>query len=135
MKTPSGTFALKLVILAVGATASIILISACKKLLPTADRPILILFDGGGVRTNKTPDEVQNACRNLNKSGKGLCEIDYFNAKGEKLFHESSRSLTMTGAVRSEAAGNKASADPVHLMQKAVVDTLDTATDFLGQIK
>ena len=137
MKTQSGTFALKLVILAANAVTSIVLFSACKKslILPTNERPILIIFDAAGVKTTKTPDEVQKACRDLNNSGKGLCEIDFYNAKGDKLFHESTRSLTMTRAVRSEAAANPASADPVHLMQKATVDTLDTATDFLGQIK
>ena len=53
MKIPSGTFALKLGILAASAVASIVLISACKKslILPTNERPILIIFDAGGVKT------------------------------------------------------------------------------------
>jgi hypothetical protein len=136
MRTPSRTVALKLGILAVGATASIILTSACKKslILPTNERPILIIFDAGGVKTTKTAHEVQDECSKLNGSGKGLCEIDYYNEKGEKVFHETP-SLTMTRAVRSEAAGNPASADPANLTQKVAVDTLDTATDFLGKIK
>ncbi|HEU5238412.1 MAG TPA: hypothetical protein VFU37_14860 [Pyrinomonadaceae bacterium] len=137
MKILSGTFALKLVILAASAVASIVLISACKKslILPTNERPILIIFDAGGVKTTKTPEEVQNACRDLNKSGKGLCEIDYYDNEGHKRFHEDTRSLTMTRAVRSEAAGNQASADPINVMQKVAVATLDDATDFLGKIK
>ena len=136
MKTPSRTFALKLVILAVSVTASIVLISACKKplVLPTDERPILIIFDAHGVKTTKTPDEVKDACNKLSKSGKGLCEIDYYDNEGHKRFHEAP-GLAMTGAVRSEAAGNPASADPVNLSQKVAVATLDDATDFLSQIK
>ena len=134
MKALSGIFAFKFGILVVSVTASIILMSACKKSLvrPTDDRPILIIFDASGVKTTKTPDEVKDACSKLNQSGKGLCEISFYKDNRE-VFHEGK--LTMTRAVSSEAAGNPAAGDPTHLMQRAVVDTLDTATDFLGQIK
>src|SRR5207249_11057101 len=56
MKTQSGTFALKLVILAANAVTSIVLFSACKKslILPTNERPILIIFDAAGVKSTKT---------------------------------------------------------------------------------
>jgi hypothetical protein len=138
MKTLCGTFVSKLGILAVAAIALIVLISASKKslVLPTKDRPILVVFGGVGVRTTKPPGDIQKACRELNKkAGKTVCEIAYYD-KGREVFHEGS--LTMTRAERSEAAEDTPPADQVaddNFMQKSAFTTLDEAADFLGQVK
>jgi hypothetical protein len=84
------------------------------------------------VKTTKSPNEVQEACRALNESGKGVCEIAFYR-DGREVFHEGK--LTITRAVQSEAGGNPASAGPNSVIQKAAFDTLDDATDFLTKIK
>jgi hypothetical protein len=48
---------------------------------------------------------------------------------------QDNRSLTMTNAVRSEAAANSAAADPINVTQKAVFANFDEATEFLKNIK
>ena len=139
MKTPLRTFASKLGILVVAATALIVLISASKVSLvrPTNDRPILVTFGAGGVKTTKPPEDIKKACSDLNKNaGKTVCEIAYYDNKGHEVFHEGS--LTMTRAVRSERAGNTPPADQVNvenLMQKSAFTNLDEAATFLGQAK
>jgi len=138
MKTLSGTFVLKLVILVASAVASIVLISACKKslILPTNQRPILMIMDAGGVKTTKPPDDVKKACSDLNQyAGMLVCELAYYDKDGRQVFHEDKRSLTMTRAVRSETAANPAAADPINVTQKVVFANLDEATDFLTKIK
>ena len=135
MESPSGTFALKLGILAASVTASIVLISACQKssVLVNEDHPILIIFMPPGANVAKhTEAEVRTAFQNL---GQAMCNVDYYDKNQVKKWHEGNLHLTMTGAVRSEASGNQASVDPVNVTQKAVFGTLDQATDFLGQIK
>lgn len=132
------TFVSKLGILTVAVTALIVLVSASKKslVLPTKDRPILVVFGGGGVRTTKPPGDIQKACSELNKNaGKAVCEIAYYD-KGHGVFHEGR--LTMTHAERSEAAGNPPPADQTdvdNFMQKSAFTTLDEAAGFLGQVK
>jgi hypothetical protein len=139
MKTPFGTFASKLGILAVTATALTLLISACSRyfILPTKDRPILVKLEGGGVRTTKSPREIQEACRRLNEiAGNRVCDIIYYNKEGHEVFHEGK--LTITGAVRSEAAGNISPADQTDVgsvIQKLTFTNLDEAADFLGKMK
>src|SRR5947207_2668592 len=80
MKTPSGTFALKLVILAAGVTASIVLISACLKAsLLTGGDPILMIFDADGVKTRASSEDVAKAFDDLiGKHGKDVCNVDYY---------------------------------------------------------
>jgi hypothetical protein len=134
MKTLSGTFPLKLGILAASVAASTVLISACQKssVLPNQDHPILILFLPPGAPTERDEGEVRKAFQNL---GPDNCNVDYYDKNQVKKWHEGNLHLTMTGAVRSEASGNQASVDPVNVLQKAAFTSVDQATDFLGQIK
>jgi len=138
MKTPSGTFALKLVVLVVSATAFIVLISACKKalILPTNERPIEIFMDAGGVASSQSSDVVYKICKDLNvAAGSTVCEVRYYANDGHLVPAPVDRGLTMTGAVRSEAAANSAAADPVNVTQKATFATLKDASDFINDIK
>ncbi|HMH42213.1 MAG TPA: hypothetical protein VK557_01910 [Pyrinomonadaceae bacterium] len=132
MKTPSGTFALKLVVLAASAAALIVLISACKKssVLGNQDRPILIIFMPPGAITKHSDDEVKTAFQNL---GQAMCNVDYYDKNQVKKWHEGT--LTLIGAIRSEASENQASVDPINVTQKATFASLDEATDFLTKIK
>jgi len=133
MKTPSGTFALKLVILTAGVTASIVLVSACQKsAILVTDKPVLILMKEPGVKVRASGDVEKAFDALIEKHGKKVCNVDDYDEKQQKKWH---RPLKVTGAVRSEAAGNPAPADPVHLLQKVAFDTLDDATDFLSKIK
>jgi len=131
MKIPSGAFALKFGILATSLTASIILISACWE-KSFIEKPVLIIMSSPGVKTTKNPDEVQAACRALNESGKGVCEIAFY-TDGREVFHEGK--VTMTRAVQPETGGTPASASRNSVIQKVAFDTLDDATDFLSKIK
>ena len=134
MKIPSGTFALKLLTLAASATASIVLISACQKSSVSAkeDQPILIKFRPPGAKASEDDNRVREAFQKL---GPDNCNVDYYDKDQNKKWHEGNLQLTMTGAVRSEAAGNQASVDPVNLLQKVAFSDLEQATDFLGKIK
>ena len=141
MKTPSGTFPLKLVVLATTATALFVLISACKKSLvqiePTDKRPIVIVMDASGVKTTTSWDLLKNKCRDFNAAGGGekVCEIAFYDNTGREVFHEDNRSLTMTRAVRSDAAASSAAADPVNVTQKVAFATPAEAAAFLGLLK
>ncbi len=133
MKTPSGTFALKLVILAASVTASIVLISACLKAsLLTGGDPILIIFDADGVKTRASSDVVEKAFDDLiGKHGKDVCNVDYYDKDhphlGNPAWHKGNRGLTTRHAIRSKAAGNPAPADPTNLSQKVAFADLDEA--------
>jgi hypothetical protein len=133
MKTLSGTFALKLVILTAGVTASIVLVSACRKsAILATDKPILILMNEPGVRARASSEDVEKAFDDLiKKHGKKVCNVDYYDEKQQKKWH---RPLTLTGAERSETSGNPAPADPVHLLQKVAFDTLDESQQFFSTI-
>jgi hypothetical protein len=133
MKTPSGTFALKLVILAAGVSASIVLISACwKATILAGDHPILMIMDKDGVKVRGSSEVVQKAFDDLiQKRGKDVCDVDYYDEHQQKKWH---RPLTMTGAVRSKAAGNPPPADPMNLLQKVAFADLDESQQFLSEI-
>jgi hypothetical protein len=139
MKTPSGTFTLKLVVLLASATAFIVLSTACKKalILPTNERPIEIVMDAGGVTSSQSSDVVYKICKDLNAAaGSTVCEVRYYGKDGRLVPDKpNNRGLTMTGAVRSEAAANSAAADPVNVTQKATFATLNGASDFIDKIK
>ena len=132
MKTLSGTFAFKLVILAASATASIVLISACQNYAALAGRPILIHFMPPGMKTSDDEDKVREAFQKL---GPHNCNVDYYDKNQVKKWHEGDLHLTMTGAIHSETSKKQASADPINVLQKAAFATLDEATDFLSKIK
>jgi hypothetical protein len=124
------------VVLAASAAALIVLVSACKKslVLPTNQRPILIIMDAGGVKTSKPPDIVKTECKKLNDAaGKTVCEVKVYDNSGREVVDN--RSLTMTGAVRSETAANPVAPDPINVTQKAAFATFDDAKDFLNNIK
>jgi hypothetical protein len=133
MKTPSGTFALKLVILAAGVSASIVLISACwKAAILAGAHPILMIMDKDGVKVRASSEVVQKAFDDLiQKRGKDVCDIDYYDEHQQKKWH---RPLTMTGAVRSKAAENPPPADPMHLLQKVAFADLDESQQFFSEI-
>src|SRR6266498_591327 len=133
MKTPSGTFALKLLILTAGVTASIVLVSACQKsAILVADKPVLIHMKKPGVKVRASEDVKKEFDKLIESHGKDVCNVDYYDETQQRKWH---RPLKVTGAVRSEAAGKPTPADPVHLLQKVAFDTLDDATDFLSKIK
>jgi hypothetical protein len=130
MKTPSGTFALKLGILAASVTASIVLISACQTI--GIDKPIHVLMIEPGMKVRASSQDVQKAFDNLiKKHGEKVCFVDYYDKNQHKEWH---RPLTMTGAVHSEAAGNPVPADPVNLMQKVAFANLDESQKFFSTI-
>jgi hypothetical protein len=135
MKTPSGTFALKLVILAAGVSASIVLISACwKASFLTGGKPILIIFDADGVKTRAPSKVVEDAFDGLiGKHGEGVCNVDYYDQNLRK-WHKGNLHLTLTGAIHSTAAGNPTPADPTHLMQKVQFTDLDESQNFFSTI-
>ncbi|HEU5248161.1 MAG TPA: hypothetical protein VFU09_13815 [Candidatus Udaeobacter sp.] len=135
MKTPSGTFALKLVILAASVTASIVLISACwKASFLTGGDPILIIFDADGVKTRAPSADVEKAFDDLiKKHGEGVCNVDYYK-DNKKLWHKGNRGLTTRHAIRSTAAGNPAPADPSNLVMKVAFADLDEEQEFLSTI-
>jgi hypothetical protein len=135
MKTPSGTFALKLVILAAGVSASIVLISACwKSSILTGGKPILIIFDADGVKTRASSEVVEKAFDNLiEKHGDKVCNVDYYK-DNNKLWHRGNLHLTMIGAIRSDAGGNPAPADPSNLLQKVKFADLDETQTFFSTI-
>lgn len=140
MKTLSGTCVLKLVILAASATPSIVLISACERsqrsLAPAGNAPpILIIMSEPGVKVRASSDDVEKAFDNLiSKHGENVCNVDYYDKDQKKLWHRGNRELTMTSAMRSEAAGNPASADPTNLTQKVAFDSLDESQTFFSTI-
>jgi hypothetical protein len=135
MKTLSGTFALKLVILAASVTVSIVLISACLKAsLLTGGDPILMIMDGHGVKTRASSEDVAKAFDKLIKDhGEGVCNVDYY-VDDKKKWHKGNRKLTTTGAIRSETAQTPAPADPTNLMQKVAFADLDEEQTFLSTI-
>jgi hypothetical protein len=135
MKTPSGTFALKLGILAASVTASIILISACwKASFLTGGRPILIIMDADGVKTRAPSADVEKAFDDLiKKHGDKVCNIDYYK-DNKKLWHKGNRGLTTTHAIRSKAAGNPTPADPTNLVMKVAFADLDESQQFFSTI-
>jgi hypothetical protein len=138
MKTLSGTFPFKLVILAAIGTASIVLISAFGQPPVASDPkpPILISMNEPGVRVTASSQDVEKAFGKLiQQHGEGVCNVDYYNKDQKKLWHQGNRKLTMASAIRSEAGGNPAPVDPIHLTQQAAFDTLGDATDFLTGIK
>jgi hypothetical protein len=138
MKTLSGTFPFKLVILAAIGTASIVLISAFGQPPVASDPkpPILISMNEPGVRVTASSQDVEKAFGKLiQQHGEGVCNVDYYNKDQKKLWHQGNRKLTMASAIRSEAGGNPAPIDPIHLTQQAAFDTLGDATDFLTGIK
>jgi hypothetical protein len=140
MKTPSGTFVLKLGILAASVTASIVLISACwKASLLTGGDPILMIMDAHGVKTRAPSKVVEDAFADLiGKHGEGVCNVDYYDAAhphlGNPAWHKGNRKLTTTGAIRSEAARTPASEDPTNLMQKVAFADLDEEQTTLSTI-
>jgi hypothetical protein len=135
MKTPSGTFVLKLGILAASVTASIVLISACwKASLLTGGDPILMIMDAHGVKTRASSDVVEKAFDDLiGKHGQGVCNVDYY-VDDKKIWHKGNRKLTTTGVIRSEAARTPAPADPTNLMQKVAFADLDEEQTTLSTI-
>lgn len=137
MKNPSGTFALKLLILAASATAPVVLISACgfSPVSVTEKTPILIVMDEPGVRVRASSDKVKGAFDNLiGKHGENVCNVDYYDKDQKKLWHKGNRGLTMTHAVRSKAAGNPTPVDPINLMQKVAFNDLDESQQFFSTI-
>jgi hypothetical protein len=140
MKTPSGTFALKLVVLAAGVTASIVLISACwKASFLTGGDPILIIFDADGVKTRASSDVVEKAFDELiGKHGENVCKVDYYDKDhphlGNPAWHKGNRGLTTTHAIRSKAAENPTPADPTNLVMKVAFADLDEAQTFSSTI-
>lgn len=135
MKTPSGTFALKLAILAASVTALIVLISACwKASILTGGDPILIIMDADGVKTRASSDVVQKAFDELiGKHGENVCNVDYYE-ENKKRWHKGNRGLTTTHAIRSKAAGNPTPADPSNLMQRVAFADLDESQQFFSTI-
>ena len=135
MKTPSGTFVLKLGILAASIAASIVLISACwKASLLTGGDPILMIMDANGVKTRASSDVVEKAFDKLiTDHGEGVCNVDYY-VDDKKKWHKGNRGLTTTHAIRSKAAENPAPADPTNLMQKVAFADLDEEQTFLSTI-
>jgi hypothetical protein len=135
MKTPSGTFVLKLGILAASVTASIVLISACwKASFLTGGSPILVIMDATGVKTRAASKDVENAFDDLiRKHGEGVCNVDYY-VDDKKKWHKGNRKLIMTRATRSEAARTPAPADPTNLMQKVAFADLDESQQFFSTI-
>jgi hypothetical protein len=137
MKTPSETFALKFGILAAGATASIVLISACEKSPPpaTGNPPIVICMNEPGVKVKAPSDDVKKAFDDLIvKHGEKVCNVDYYDKPDHRDWQRGKGPLCMISAVRSEAAGNPAPADPSHLVQRVAFDTLDEAQQLLSTI-
>jgi hypothetical protein len=135
MKIPSGTFALKLGILAASVTASIVLISACwKASFLTGGDPILMIMDAHGVKTRASSEVVENAFDKLiGKHGQGVCNVDYY-VDDQKKWHKGNRKLTTTGVIRSEAARTPAPADPSNLVMKVAFANLDEEQEFLSTI-
>jgi hypothetical protein len=135
MKTPSGIFALKLVILAASVTASIVLISACwKASFLTGGDPILMIMDADGVKTRASSDVVEKAFDDLiGKHGQGVCNVDYYR-DNKKLWHKGNRGLTTRHAIRSQAAGNPTPADPTNLVMKVAFADLDEEQTFVSTI-
>jgi len=133
MKTPSGTFALKLVILAASAAASIVLLSACWKLLFLGTKkPILIFMGEPGMKVRAPSEVVEKAFDDLiKKRGAKVCNVDYYDENQQKKWH---RPLTMTGAVRSKESGNPTPVDPINLMQKVAFADLDESQQFFSTI-
>jgi len=137
MKTLSGTFALKLVILAAGVTASIVLISACwKASFLTGGDPILVIMDGDGVKTRASSDVVGKAFDDLiRKHGEGVCNVNYYkNDPHRPDWHKGNRGLTTTHAIRSKAAGNPTPEDPTNLVMKVAFADLDESQQFFSTI-
>jgi hypothetical protein len=138
MKTPSETFALKFGILAASATASIVLISACEKSRPpaTGEPPVVFCMNPPGVKVKASSQAVEKAFDDLiAKHGKEVCNIDYYHDHPDRPdWHRGQGRLCMTSAVRSEAGGTPAPADPSHLVQRVAFDTLDEAQQFLSTI-
>jgi hypothetical protein len=133
MKTPSGTFALKLVVLAAGVTASIVLISACwKASFLTGGKPILVIFDADGVKTRAPSADVEKAFDDLiKKHGDKVCNVDYYK-DNKKLWHKGN--LSLIGGFRSEAAGSPTPADPSNLVMKVQFADLDESQQFFSTI-
>jgi hypothetical protein len=135
MKTLSGTFALKLVILAAGVTASIVLISACwKASFLTGGDPILIIMDADGVKTRASSENVEKAFDKLiGKHGENVCNVDYYE-DNKKRWHKGNRGLTTRHAIRSKAAENPTPADPTNLVMKVAFADLDESQQFFSTI-
>jgi hypothetical protein len=133
MKALSGTFALKLGILAASVTASIVLISACQTTAHLdIDKPIHVLMIEPGMKVRASSGVVQKAFDDLiKKHGEKVCFVDYYDKNQHKEWH---RPLTMTGAVHSGAAGNRVPADPMNLMQKVAFADLDESQKFFSTI-
>jgi len=133
MKPPSGTFALKLVVLAAGVTASIVLLSACWKLLFLGTKkPILIFMGEPGMKVRASSEVVEKAFDDLiKKHGPKVCNVDYYDENQQKKWH---RPLTMTGAVGSKESGNPAPADPTNVLQKVQFADLDEAQTFFSTV-
>jgi hypothetical protein len=138
MKTLSGTFVFKLVILVAIATASIVLVSACEKspAPATGNPPIVICMNEPGVKVKASSQAVEKAFDDLiAKHGKEVCNVDYYHDHPDRPdWHRGQGRLCMTSAVRSEAGGTPAPADPSHLVQRVALDTLDEAQQFLSTI-
>lgn len=138
MKTPSETFALKFGILAASATASIVLISACEKSSPpaTGEPPVVFCMNPPGVKVKASSKVVEDAFKQLiAKHGEKVCNVDYYHDHPDRPdWHQGQGRLCMTSAVRSEAGGTPAPADPSHLVQRVAFDTLDEAQQFLSTI-
>ncbi len=137
MKTLSGTFVFKLVILVAIATASIVLVSACEKspAPATGNPPIVICMNEPGVKVKASSKVVEDAFKQLiAKHGEKVCNVDYYDKPDHRDWHQGKGPLCMTSAVHSEAAGNPAPADPSHLVQRVAFDTLDEAQQFLSTI-
>ena len=138
MKTPSGTFALKFGILAASVTALIVLVSACEKspAPATGNPPIVICMNEPGVKVKASSQAVEDAFKHLiGKHGEKVCNVDYYHDHPDRPdWHQGQGRLCMTSAVRSEAGGTPAPADPSHLVQRVAFDTLDEAQQFLSTI-
>ena len=130
MKALSGTFALKLMILVAGVTASII--SGCETIIVAIDKPIIIKMNEPGMKVSALSKDVQDAFDKLiAKHGPNVCNVDYYDKNQHLEWH---RPLTMTGAVRSKVSGNPAPADPINLMQKVAFANFDEAQKFFSSI-
>ncbi len=138
MKTLSGTFAFKFGILAASATASIVLVSACEKspAPATGNPPIVICMNEPGVKVKASSQAVEDEFKHLiAKHGEKVCNVDYYHDHPDRPdWHQGQGRLCMTSAVRSEAGGTPAPADPSHLVQRVAFDALDEAQQFLSTI-
>ena len=53
----------------------------------TVGRPICLIMDGNGVKSEKPPDVIKNTCKQLNDvAGKTVCEVKVYDNNGHEVF-------------------------------------------------